>query len=141
VDPELGLQANVRRTDGGDEERLLQDKAIALSRTNATPPAKNPQVPLPHEHLIPSQPPTPQPGRYTMQVQAIRSFFQMLTFAERKAIAREREHDMIFNDYRMKERESEFRPDFKRHRNPDFDRDEFFPLHALIESNSHNPIW
>lgn len=61
--------------------------------------------------------------------------------AKARARVVDADDDMIFNDYRMREREKEFKPDFERHRSPDPEMDEFFPLHALIESIAHNPIW
>ena len=53
----------------------------------------------------------------------------------------ELETDMVFNDYRFKRRELEFRPPFPRHRSPNPEENEFFPLHANIESIAHNPNW
>lgn len=53
----------------------------------------------------------------------------------------ELESDMVFNDFRFKRRELEFRPPFPRYRNPDTEQNEFYPLWANVESIAHNPSW
>jgi len=61
--------------------------------------------------------------------------------AQKQARRQAQETDMLFNDFRLKARAAEFRPEFYRTRGPVFADNEYFPVHSIVECNAHNPEW